>query len=98
MHPESVVADGNAACHRDGGKRADELQKGLRGIGSASKKASSEAAERLRVEAETADRKHRSALLNKRTAKMVIQGGVTTALRFGNCQRERVEMFKPELL
>ena len=50
------------------------------------------------MEAETADRKHRSALLNKRTAKMVIQGGVTTALRFGNCQRERVEMFKPELL
>ena len=29
---------------------------------------------------------------------MVIQGGVTTALRFGNYQRERGEMFKPELL
>src|SRR6266403_4287416 len=75
LHAEFVVADGNAACHGDRRKRADELQEGVRGIGSASKEASSEAAERLRVEAETADRKHRSALLNKRTAKMVIQGG-----------------------
>ena len=29
---------------------------------------------------------------------MASKGGVTTALRIGNCQRDRGEMFKPELL
>jgi len=49
------------------------------------KKASREAAERLRVEAETADRKHRSAFLNQRTAKIANLSGLVR-LASGSCR------------
>src|SRR5439155_1687207 len=66
LHSEFIAAERNVACHRHWRHGADQLQESLQRSRSPSQKASGQAAQRLRVEAQTPSSKRRSPLLNSR--------------------------------